>query len=128
MAKLRLTISVQELSELPEQFRNLASDSNAMRIVTAMAFLMKSGDLCYWLSPRLMRRLKAFALRQDSDAINNVSREVDDTIFFSWLEQVGNIEPNVQWEVESLTNNGGIYNILLKGGSNEKCFHNNQSE
>ena len=98
----------------------MASDSNAMRIVTAMAFLMRSGDLGCWLSPRLMRRLKAFASRQDGDAIKNVSDEVDDTIFLSWLEQVGSMEPNVQWEVESLLSNGGIYKILLKGDKKDE--------
>ena len=120
MARLRLNINAQELSELPEQFRAMASDSNAMRIVIAMAFLMKSGDLGYWLSPRLMRRLKTFASRQDGNAIKNVSGEVDDTIFLSWLEQGGSIEPNVQWEVEPLPNNGGIYKILLKGGKKDE--------
>ncbi len=126
MARLRLNISAQELSELPEQFRAMASDSNAMRIVMAMAFLMKSGDLGYWLSPRLMRRLKTFASRRNDDAIKNVSEEVDDTIFLSWLEQGGSVEPNVQWEVEPLPNNGGIYRILLEGGQDEGV-HDNQS-
>ena len=120
MPRLKLNVSDQELAELPEQFRDIASDSNAMRIVMAMAFLMKSGDLGYWLSPRLMRRLKTFASRQDGNAIKNVSGEVDDTIFLSWLEQGGSIEPNVQWEVEPLPNNGGIYKILLNGGKKDE--------
>ena len=126
MPRLKLNISDEELEELPEQFRVMASNTDAMRLVKAMGSLMKTGDLGYWLGTRLMRQLKAFASREYSNAVENVSREVDDTIFFSWLEQVGSIEPNVHWEVESLPNNGGIYKILLQGGQNEKGTHDNQ--
>ena len=35
--------------------------------------------------------------------------------------------PYILWEVELLPHNGGIYQILLEGGRNEKGIHDNQS-
>lgn len=129
MPRLKLEIEEQQLDDhrLREGFSGLASDDDAIRFVKAMGHLMKSGDLAFWLSPRLMRKVTAFATEQQGERGQGVV-EVDDTVFFSWLQQVGSIEPDLRWEVESLPNNGGIYRILLRGGKNEESCHNNQGE
>lgn len=92
-----------------------------------MGHLIKSGDLGFWLSPRLMWKLKAFAAEQQGESSQCMGK-IDDTLFLSWLQQGGSMEPNLRWEVESLPNNGGIYKILLRGGQKEKGSHSNQGE
>jgi hypothetical protein len=37
-----------------------------------------------------------------------------------------NNKPAIAWDVDSLPNNGGIYEILLRGGRDEKGSNNNQ--
>ena len=44
------------------------------------------------------------------------------------LRARGQGEQPIRWEFESLPNSGGIYRILLKGGQDEKGFHNNQGK
>jgi hypothetical protein len=89
--------------------------------------LIKSGDLGFWLSPQLMRKLKAFAAEQHGEASRG-SEQVDDTLFVSWLLQGGGMQPKIDWQVEMLPNNGGIYRMLLEGGQDGKGkgLHGNQ--
>ena len=115
MPRLKVNIADQELAELPEQFRAMVSDNNAIRLVKAMGCLMKSGDLGYWLSPRLVRKIKALAKEQQGESSQS-TKEIDEELFLSFLQQGGSMELSVRWEVESLPNNGGIYKMLLKGG------------
>jgi hypothetical protein len=109
---------------LQEGLSTIASNVEAMQFVKTMLNLMKSGDLGFWLSTRMARKIKALGQeqqRRDSQSIG----EIDEESFISFLQQGGSLEPNVRWEVESLPNNGGIYRILLKEGKNEGV-HNNQ--
>ena len=126
MPKLKLEINEQELHDarLREGLLDFVSDDDAIRFVKAMLRLMGSGDLAFWLSPKLVRRVMAFAAEQQEENNEGIG-EIDQALFTSWLLQVGSIEPNVRWEVESLPNNGGIYRMLLQGGKNEDV-HNNQ--
>lgn len=129
MPRLRITIDDEPLEDgqLREGLSFLASDGDAMKLVKAIFRLIECGDLGFWLSPRLMRKLKAFAAEQRGESSQGMG-EVNDTLFLSWLEQGGSMEPNLRWEVESLPNNGGIYRILLQGGQNEKGSHNNSGQ
>ena len=115
MPRLRIRIEPKHLNDasLREGFSVLAHDDDAIQLVQAMGRLIESGDLGFWLSPRLMRKLKAFATEHHAEY---GQQEVDDTLFLSWLEQGGNLEPNVRWDIESMPDNGGIYRILLEGG------------
>lgn len=129
MPRLRITIDDEQLEDeqLRERLSFLASDDDAMKLVKAIFRLLECGDLGFWLSPRLMRKLKAFVAKQQGGSRQGIG-EVDDTVFLAWLEQGGSMEPNLRWEVESLPNNGGIYRILLQGGQNEKGSHNNSGQ
>jgi hypothetical protein len=110
---------------LQEGLSAIASNLDAMQFVKTMLNLMKSGDLGFWLSPRLARKIKA--LDQELQGRGSQSTgELDEESFLLFLQQGGSLEPNVRWEVESLPNNAGIYRILLEGGKNEGV-HNNQS-
>lgn len=126
MPKLKLEINEQELHDyrFREGLLDFVSDDDAIRFVEAMLRLMESGDLAFWLSPKLVRRVMAFAAEQQEENSEGIG-EIDHALFASWLLQVGSMEPNVRWEVESLPNNGGIYRMLLRGGKNEDV-HDNQ--
>ena len=113
--------------ELWEALSTLASDEDSRRVVMTMIRLMRERQLALWVSPRLMRKLKAFAA-QHQEGSRPVSGKVDDTLFVLWLQQGGSMEPNLQWEVEALPDNGGIYRILLEGGQHEEGIHYNQGE
>ena len=104
----------------------MSCDDKLMGVMKVVLHLMKSGDLGLWLSPRVMRKLKAFAARDQGEGGQEFG-EVNDTVFLSWLLEGGSMEPKVHWEVESLPNNGGIYRILLEGGDDGKGVHRNQS-
>jgi hypothetical protein len=106
----------QQLNDgkLQEGLSTLASNGDAMWFVKAMLNLMKSGDLGFWLSPRLARKVKTLDQERQGKSSQS-TREIDEESFLSFLQQGGNVEPNVRWEVESLPNNGGIYKMLLKG-------------
>jgi len=114
MSKLIIKVDDKQLKDeqLREGLSDFLSNEDAFRVLKAIMHLMQSGDLGFWLSNRLTRKLKAFAVER------GVGREeaLDDTLFLSWLEQGGNLEPNVRWEIQSLPDNGGIYHILLEGG------------
>ncbi len=129
MPRLKIEIGEDQLKDdqIRQGLSELVSDNDAFKLVQAMGHLMRSQDLGFWLSPRLMRKLRIFATEQRGE-ISEVTGEVYDRLFLLWLRQGGSIEPNVKWEVESLPNNGGIYRIIMEGGSNEKSFHNSQSK
>jgi len=120
MPRLRLQIGDQQPTgaELREGFATLASDKEFMRVMEAMLNLINSGHLGFWLSPQLMRRLKAFAAHQQGESSQSAEQK-NDTLFLSWLQQAGSMEPHIDWKVESLPNNGGIYRMLLQGGKDE---------
>ncbi len=115
MPRLRLEIGEQppNEAELREGFATLASDEGLIRFIKAMLNLIESGNLGFWLSPQLMRKLKAFAAHQQGESSQS-AEQINDTLFLSWLQQGGSMEPHIHWEVESLPNNGGIYRILMK--------------
>ncbi len=117
MPRLRLKIDNQEPhdDELREGFIGLAHDDEFILVMKALLHLIKSGDLGFWLSPELMRKLKTFAAHQQGEGSQGMG-EVNDTLFLSWLQQGGSMELHIHWEVESLPNNGGIYRMLLEGG------------
>ena len=117
MPRLKVVVDEQQLreNELREGFSLLASDDNTVELVKAIGHLLVNGDLGFWLSPRLMRKLKAFATEQQQASSKGMG-EIDDKLFLSWLQQGGNMEPDLRWEVESLPDNGSIYKILLEGG------------
>ncbi|MFC1999967.1 hypothetical protein ACFLXE_04320 [Chloroflexota bacterium] len=128
MPKLQLNFEDQQHlddDEIREGLSGIVSNSNALEFLTTIAKLMISGDLGYWLSPRLMRKVKAFTVEHRGESIQDIG-EVDGTIFATWLLQVGTMEPNIQWKLESLPNNGGIYRMLLEGGQDGKGAHDNQ--
>lgn len=129
MPRLKIHVDDQQLNDdrLREGLSDFVSHKDAIQLVKAMGHLIKSGDLGFWLSPRLIRKLRASATKQHSES-NHGTAKVDDTLFLSWLLQGGSMERNLHWEVESLPNNGGIYKILLTGGENEEGFHNNQGK
>jgi len=109
---------------LQEGLSTIASNVEAMRLVKTMLNLMKSGDLGFWLSTRMARKIKALGQEHQGRSSQN-TQEIDEESFLLFLQQGGSLEPNVHWEVESLPNNGGIYRMLLQGGKNEGV-HNNQ--
>ncbi len=129
MPRLKIKINDQQLDDdrLRGDLSGLASANNGFRLIKAMWHMMKSEDLDFWLSPRLMRRLKVFAAEQQEEGSQKTG-EVDDELFLAWLLQGGSMESSFKWEVESLSDNDGIYRIILKGGQNEKSAHNNPSE
>lgn len=103
---------------LQEGLSTIASNGDVVRFVKAMLNLMKSGDLGFWLSTRLARKVKA--LDQEHQGRSRQStREIDEESFLSFLQQGGSIEPNIRWEIQSLPDNGGIYRALLQGGKKE---------
>ena len=126
MPRVIIKIDGQQSNDeiLQEGLSTIASNMEAMQFVRTMVNLMKSGDLGFWLSTRLARKVKA--LDQGHQGRSSQStQDIDEGSFLSFLQQGGSLEPNVRWEVESLPNNGGIYRILLEGGKNEGV-HNNQ--
>jgi hypothetical protein len=126
MPKLRFEIGDQlNEAELQEGFTTLASDKEFLQFIKAMLNLIKSGHLGFWLSPQLMRKLKAFA--ESQEGYNSQTKEINDTIFFSWLQQGGSMQPPIDWQVEMLPNNGSIYRMLLEGGQDGKGVHDNPS-
>ena len=127
MPIVKIEIGDQQLNDdqLREELSAFLSNDEAYRLTREMAQLMKSGDLGFWLSPRLMREVKAFAAKQQGESSQGIVK-VDETAFVSWLLKAGSMELNPRWEVESLPNNGGIYRMLLEGGQDEKGVHNNQ--
>ena len=129
MPRLKIKINDQQLDDdrLRGDLSGLASDNDGIKLIKTMWHMMKSEDLDFWLSPRLMRRLKAFAAEKQEEGSQRTG-EVDDELFFTWLLQGGSMESSFKWEIESLPDNGGIYRIILKGGQNEKSAHNNPSE
>ena len=129
MPRLKIKINDQQLDDdrLRGDLSGLASDNDGIKLIKTMWHMMKSEDLDFWLSPRLMRRLKAFAAEQQEEGSQRTG-EVDDELFLAWLLQGGSMESSFKWEVESLPDNGGIYRIILKGGQNEKSAHDNPSE
>ena len=129
MPRLGIKINDQQIDDdrLRRDLSGLTSDSDGIKLIKAMWHMMKSRDLDFWLSPRLMRRLKAFAAEQQEEGSQR-TEEVDDELFLAWLLQGGSMESSFKWEVESLPDNGGIYRIIMKGGRDEKSAHNNPSE
>ncbi len=129
MPRLKIKINDQQLDDdrLRGDLSGLASDDDGIKLIKTMWHMMKSEDLDFWVSPRLMRRLKAYAAEQQEKGSQRTG-EVDDELFLAWLLQGGSMESSFKWEVESLSDNGGIYRIILKGGQNEKSAHNNPSE
>ena len=129
MPRLKIEIGEDQLKDdqLRQGLSELVSDNDAFKFVQSMGYLMRSQDLGFWLSPRLMRRLKAFAAEQQEEGSQRTG-DVDDELFLAWLLQGGSMESSFKWEVASLPDNGGIYRIILKGGQNEKSDHNNPSK
>jgi hypothetical protein len=119
MSKLILQVEGEPLGDdqLREVLSHFLSNDDAFRVLKAMARLMESGDLTFWVSTRLMHRLSAFTAEGQAE---HAQRQVDGTLLLSWLEQGGNLEPNVRWEIQSLPDNGGIYRTLLKGGKKDE--------
>lgn len=129
MPRLKIEVDDQQLNdeELRKGLSGFVSDDDAIQLAKAIGHLMKSRDLGFWLSPRLMRKLKAFAAAQQGEDSQDV-RDVSDKLFLSWLRQGGSMELNLRWEVESLPHNGGIYRMLMEGGQDEEGIHNNSGE
>lgn len=129
MPRLRIEFDDQELNDerLREGLLGFISDNDSVRLVKTMGQLMRRGDLSFWLSPGLVRKLKAFAAERRADSGEGLLK-VDDTLFVLWLQQGGSIEPELKWEKESLPNNGGIYKMLLRGGEHEESVHDRQGE
>ena len=129
MPRLKIEIGEDQLKDdqLRQGLSELVSDNDAFKFVQSMGYLMRSQDLGFWLSPRLTRRLKAFAAEQQEEGSQRTG-DVDDELFLAWLLQGGSMESSFKWEVESLPDNGGIYRIILKGGQNAKSTHNNSSQ
>ena len=129
MPRVMVNLDGQQLNDetLQEGLSAAASHGDALRFVKAMLNLITSGDLGFWLSTRLARKVKAQG-QEHRRKSSQSTREIDEESFLSFLQQEGSIEPNVRWEVESLPNNGGMYRIILKGGQNEKSAHNNPSQ
>ena len=121
MPRVIIKIDGQQSNDeiLQEGLSTIASNMDAMQFVRTMVNLMKSGDLGFWLSTRMARKIKALGheqQRRDSQSIG----EIDEESFISFLQQGGSLEPNLRWEIESLPNNGGIYKTLLKGDTDGK--------
>ena len=129
MPRLKIKINDQQLDDdrLRGDLSGLASDNDGIKLIKTMWHMMKSEDLDFWLSPRLMRRLKAFAAEQQEEDSQRTG-EVDDELFLAWLLQGGSMESSFKWQVASLPDNGEIYRIILKGGQNEKSAHNTPSK
>jgi hypothetical protein len=117
-----------EGDQLREGLLAFVSNNDGIRLTKAVGQLMKSGDLAFWLSARLMRRVRAFTAEQQGESSLSVGKKVDGIVFVSWLLQVGSMEPSLRWEVESLPNNGAIYRMLMEGGQDEEGIHNNPCE
>ena len=116
MPRVIIKIDGQQSNDeiLQEGLSTIASNTDAMQFVRTMVNLMKSGDLGFWLSPRLARKVKA--LEQGHKGRSGQSAgEIAEESFSMFLQQGGTLEPNVQWEIEYLPNNGGIYRMLLEG-------------
>jgi hypothetical protein len=111
MSRLILQVEGEPLEDkqLREVLSHFLSNEDAFRVLKAMVRLMESGDLSFWVSTRLMHRLRAFTTEGQAE---HAQRQVDGTLLLSWLEQGGNLEPNVRWEIQSLPDNGRIYHIL----------------
>jgi hypothetical protein len=128
--RLDLQVHAQDLSE--EDLRRgilfVASDTKAMEFEMAMVRLMKSGDFGYYLSARLVKALKSYGAKKGTRAGGEEPAEVDAMLFFSWLEEVGSMEPPVKWDIESLPDNGGIYRMLLQGEHDEQGTHDHPSQ
>lgn len=129
MPRLKIKVDDQQLGD--DQFRTelsgFVSDNDGIKIINTMWHMMKSEDFGFWLSPRLMRRLKTFAAEQQEKGRQS-NEEVDDELLLAWLLKGGSMESNIKWKLESLPDNGGIYRIILEGSQNEKSAHNNPSE
>ena len=125
MPRVIIKIDGQQSNDeiLQEGLSTIASNMDAMQFVRTMVNLMKSGDLGFWLSTRMARKIKALGQEQQQRDSQTIG-EIDEESFLSFLQQWGSLEPNVRWEVESLPNNGGIYRILLEGGKNEGVNNN----
>lgn len=115
MPRLKIEVDAQQLNDdqLRKGLAGFVSDDEAMKLVKAMGYLMKSGDLGFWLSPRLVRKIKALTKEQQGDSGQSTG-EIDEELFFSFLQQGGSMEPSVRWEIEFLPNNGRIYKFLTK--------------
>lgn len=128
MPRLIMKIDDKQLNDdtLQEDLSNIATNDEVIRFVKAMLNLMKSGDLGFWMSQRLTRKIKA-ANKEHKGNSSQSTREIDEESFLLFLREGGSIEPNIRWEVESLPNNSGIYRMLLQGGKNEDDtgVHNN---
>lgn len=119
MSRLIIQVDGEPLKDeqLREGLSDFLSNDDAFRILKAIVRLLQSGDLSLWLSTRLMRELRAFAAELRGE---HHKKQVDDTLFLSWLQQRGILRPNVRWEIQSLPDNGGVYRTLLKGGKNDE--------
>lgn len=121
MPRLKMEVDDYQLNDgrLQKELPSFFSNNEAAKLIKSIGHLMKTMDLELWISPRLMRKLKAFAARQKGRSEQGME-DVDDTVFLSWLQQVGSMEPNLQWEVESMQDNGGVYRILFEGIKEEE--------
>ncbi len=57
-----------------------------------------------------------------------IARELADSLvrqLAKYIEINSAMKPTIQWEIEFLPADGGIYRILLEGGENETDLHNN---
>jgi len=125
MPRLRIKLDDPQPNdrELQDGLSTLTTNAEAMQFVKTMFSLLKSGELGFWLSPRLARKVKALVLQRQG--INSPStQDVDEEAFMLFLQQGGNIEPDLRWEVESLNDNGAIYRNILKGGRGEGIYNN----
>ena len=61
MPRLRISVDDKQLDEdqLREELSSFVLNDDSIRFLIAMGRLMKSGDLDFWLSPQLMRRVRA---------------------------------------------------------------------
>jgi len=128
MPRLKADFNDIQLDEdgLRKSVLDIMADDDAIQVVKAMARLMRSGDLGFWLSPSLLRRVKSFAAGLPGGG-GQGSSGVDDSVFFSFLEQGGGAVPAMKWEVESQPDNGAIYRMLMKGGEDAKGVHDRES-
>ena len=117
MSRLIIQVDGEPLKDkqLREGLSDFLSNDEAFRILKATLRLLQSGDLSFWLSTRLMRELRAFAAELWGE---HNKKQIDDTLFLSWLQQRGILGPNIRWEIQSLPDNGGVYRTLFKGGKN----------
>ena len=126
MPKVMLQISeVPSEVELRESFAALLSEEEFMRFMKEILDLVSTGDLGFWLSPQLVRKVKVFGSKEQGEA-GKGSGEVNGTQFLSWLLKGGTMQLRIDWRVEDLPSNSGIYRILLEGGSHGKSINDNQ--